>query len=219
MLLLLEISPGFLELPTVDIDQIFKPQIAGLDGYQELFQDGFDPIFDNGRYQYCFWSRSGAPASCSRFSRYTSLQAPPRLSANSRAAKSNSNNTLISDIAQYILKFGGSSVTNGAQDAQANAKKRKLDDSSTSAPSGTAPKGTVEAQFELKDVSVSIPQRKKLHLELSDERVQLRNPASGQVELSEDIKKYGEHLPCPLACKFLADPFLPPRRVLSSGIC
>lgn len=90
------------------------------------------------------------------------------------------------------MKFGGSSVTNGEQDAQANAKKRKLDDSSTSAPTENAPKGIVKAQFELKDVSVSIPQRKKLHLELSDERVQLRNPASGQVELSEDIKKYSE---------------------------
>ena len=111
------------------------------------------------------------------------------------AVKSQTNSDLLQDIAKYILKYSSTTDTAGQQDAQANPKKRKLVDDGTNVLPvvGSQPKKESKAQFQVKDVSFSIPQRKKLNLELSKDRVQLRNPTSGEVEVSEDIRRYGEN--------------------------
>ena len=71
-----------------------------------------------------------------------------------------------------------------AEPGESQNKKRKLDHDSESALSAFKPR------FEVRDVSFSIPQRKKLHLELSEDRILLRNPSNTQTEASELLKDY-----------------------------
>lgn len=109
----------------------------------------------------------------------------------------------IEDVTDYVLdtqaQSAGTTAGNGESESQ--TKKRKLDHGLSGASlalhSGKSP-NEINAQFEVREVSFSIPQRKRLHVELSTERIQLKNPATGQYEASEDLRKYSYALRLPV---------------------
>ncbi|KKY28621.1 putative negative regulator of dna transposition [Phaeomoniella chlamydospora] len=117
------------------------------------------------------------------------------------AAQSPELRSFIYQVSDFILALSTSSSSPGASGDLGNPKKRKLEDVVLGghATNGSQPAGEIQPRFDVKDVSFSIPQRKKLHLEFSKEIIQLRNPASGKIEASENIRKfaYAFRLPVP----------------------
>ena len=112
---------------------------------------------------------------------------------NTTPAQSPELRSFIYQVSDFILALSTSSSSPGASGDLGNPKKRKLEDVVLGghATNGSQPAGEIQPRFDVKDVSFSIPQRKKLHLEFSKEIIQLRNPASGKIEASENIRKFG----------------------------
>jgi hypothetical protein len=94
---------------------------------------------------------------------------------------------------------------NGADDGQATeptTKKRKLENGAASpAHDETLPDEKIEVIFEVRDLSFSMPMRKKLHLEIAQAsspiadreqvyQVRARNPASGDVEYKVGMQSF-----------------------------
>lgn len=125
---------------------------------------------------------------------------------------------MFDDIGNYILSLRSTSnVSNGNISNEVNsgseppAKKRKLDEPTTHAePQQTTPSGQRRTILEAREISFTLPQRKKLHLgivqygsSLHDSKstfaIQARNPTSNQVEFEYPTSSfaYAVRLPIP----------------------
>jgi len=112
---------------------------------------------------------------------------------------------LFIEIAKYICALRGGATLNGADDVKATeptTKKRKFENGAASpAYDESLPDEKLEIIFEARDLSFSMPMRKKLHLEIAqgsspipghDQVYQFRarNPASGDVEYKVGMQSF-----------------------------
>jgi hypothetical protein len=113
------------------------------------------------------------------------------------------------EIAKYVCALRSSLTLNGAHDGQATeptTKKRKLQNGAASPAHDEAfPDEKIEVVFEARDLSFSIPMRKKLHLEIAQAssripsheqfyQVRARNPASGDVEYKVGMQAFSTEI-------------------------
>lgn len=111
--------------------------------------------------------------------------------------------TLFEDIAQYHLSSQRFSIVNGKDGGEPEhpTKKRKLEDGvvATNTLPTNQPRTVI---LEARDISFSIPQRKKLHLSIVQYGNELkaptttfalcgRNPATSQVEFEYPVTSFG----------------------------
>ncbi|EXJ71708.1 uncharacterized protein A1O5_05516 [Cladophialophora psammophila CBS 110553] len=116
---------------------------------------------------------------------------------------------LFEDIAAHHLN---ASPLNGSANDEPASKKRKLPDGSSLPIAGTAQKGGQQREviFEARDISFSLPQRKKLHLgiaqygtDINDAETKFaiytRNPATNEVDMEVPLDQvtYALRLPVP----------------------
>ncbi|KAL2411177.1 Histone chaperone [Exophiala dermatitidis] len=127
---------------------------------------------------------------------------------------------LFEDIARYHLNYAGSgSVDATDHDNEPASKKRKLVNGSSAStsqpPSTTLPKQNRQVLLEARDISFSIPQRKKLHLGIarygggedksatgnttpSTYTLFTRNPATSSIEFEVDLNQFAYALRLPV---------------------
>jgi hypothetical protein len=112
---------------------------------------------------------------------------------------------LFIEIAKYICALRGGGTLNGSDDVQTTeprTKKRKLENGAASpTPNETLPDEMIKVLFEARDLSFSMPMRKKLHLEIAQAsspvpgheqvfQIRVRNPASGDVEYRVGLQSF-----------------------------
>ena len=109
------------------------------------------------------------------------------------------------DIANYINNVHNASIER-AQHKENNdsivLKKRKLENSTQAQPNGASPQDQYDLFFEAKDISFTVPMRRKLNLELAKKavpeasgtlpsyQVRARSKAPGNIEYEAELQSF-----------------------------